>query len=359
VLLGMLVQSLAARGVLASQQQALPAGTAAAAAAGSRGHQAAACVAGLCQVVVQAICGQHQAPPQQAYARPAAGMVSDSVLGGLLSTLAVLGGPQQLAQVQQLLRVAEDHPPLAMVQALLLLQQRFGWPAVQGPAGKLVAACQADTSRLAVSLSVLRLLAAGAAAAAAPAPGSISGGAIPPLDADKENAGQLLPRQQHEQQQPQQPQAAKQQQELRERLAAQLAALLDVAIQQPDLPAAPAGQPAHRGTPVIVDAFAAVQALLPAVGLLPCRVATVAGLPLTGLADRLALLASRAMRLEGRYPPITCLAPACTQLHALLGAEAFAGMRAAYGWACLLKWHAAVGPEQDYCIPSCLCLLLA
>jgi hypothetical protein len=108
-----------------------------------------------------------------------------------------------------------------------------------------------------------------------------------------------------------------------------------------------------------VDAFAAVQALLPAVGLLPCRVATVAGLPLTGLADRLALLASRAMRLEGRYPPITCLAPACTQLHALLGAEAFAGMRAAYGWACLLKWHAAVGPEQDYCIPSCLCLLLA
>ena len=63
--------------------------------------------------------------------------------------------------------------------------------------------------------------------------------------------------------------------------------------------------------------------------LLPCRVATVAGLPLTGLADRLALLASRAMRLEGRYPPITCLAPACTQLHALLGAEAAAGK---LGW---------------------------
>jgi hypothetical protein len=192
-------------------------------------------------------------------------LVSESALAGLLSTLAVLGGPQQLAQVQQLLQVAEGHPPLAMVRALLLLQQRFGWPAVQGPAEKLVAACQADTTRLAASLSLLRLLAGGAAAPAAPTPG-ISGGAIPPLDADKENAGQLLPRQQQEQQQPQ---AAKQQQELRERLAAQLAALLDVAIQQPDLPAAAAGQPAHRGTPVIVDAFAAVQALMPTVGLLP------------------------------------------------------------------------------------------
>jgi len=108
-----------------------------------------------------------------------------------------------------------------------------------------------------------------------------------------------------------------------------------------DLMAAEAGQPPGNltagstsaqpapGTPaLVIDAFAAAHALLPAVGSLPIRTATVGGLQVSGLADRLAVLASKLLQMERRYPLAACLAPACKQLHAVLGTEAAAGEKA-------------------------------
>ncbi|KAL4443372.1 hypothetical protein ABPG75_011109 [Micractinium tetrahymenae] len=220
-----------------------------------------ACVAGLCQLVATATCALfEQQQQQQAGAGPAQRQapLQPATMAQLLAALATLGGEAQLVLAQQLLPHAMAAVDASTVQALLLLQKRFGWAAVRPAAERLVADCQADGRRLPHSMALLRKLAE-AAAGSSTSHNSSSGsareqqaGATEAVTAaGKENAGAGQPAQQEQAaaaryKQPEQQQQAQQQQqqaqqqhhqaELQAELAGLLAAALDVALLEPDIP---------------------------------------------------------------------------------------------------------------------------
>lgn len=327
-----------------------------------------ACVAGLCQLAATTACAlfeQPQPQPQQAFAGPARqpAALQPATTAQLLSALAVLGGGPQLALAQRLLPHALADVDGSTVQALLLLQRRFGWAVVRPAAQRVVADCQADSRRLPHSMALLRKLAeatAGGSAGGASGSGAATDQQAAPAVAaapGKENSsrGQQVqqgqaaaaPTKQAQQTEGQQQWQAWQEEALAE-VAGLLAAALDVALQEGDTPqqaAQLAVQPQHtwraqqaqqaRSADFVADAFRAVCALLPVVGTAPVRPAVIGGLPLTGLADRLALLATRLGQLPGRYPADACLAAACKQLHEKLGPAGAAGGHwrgGAYPW---------------------------
>lgn len=329
-------------------------------AAGAAAEQA--CVAGFCQLAVSKVCaaieeqrGQQQRAGMGPAHRQAA--LQPAAMAQLLKALAALGGGPQLALAQRLLPHAMADVDASTVQALLLLQRRFGWAAVRPAAQRIVADCQADSGRLPHSMALLRELAE--AAGESSTGGASSRGsakeqqqamptaAAPVAAPGKENAStSQQPRHEQAAAVPTNQKEQQQQAELQAELASLLAAALDVALQEADSPeqgARLAVQPPQyswqaqqtnqaqqaqrtRSAAFVADAFRAVWALLPAVGAAPVLPATVGGLPLTGLADRLALLATRLGQLHGQYPADACLAAACKQLHEKLGREAAAGV---------------------------------
>lgn len=91
-----------------------------------------------------------------------------------------------------------------------------------------------------------------------------------------------------------------------------------MALQEEDLSV---DQASHVRQPsFLVDAFAAVHALVPALFPLP-------GSAAEELAGRLARLAAWAAQQPRRYPPAACLQPACKALHALLAQRVEGGGR--------------------------------
>ena len=312
------------------------------------GSFAAACgaLAPCCALLVEAACSKFEAAgqaqqAQQAQQAPGQASVlvaapSAQDMARLLESLTLLGLPEQLQQAQRLLPHAVQRMDSQTVSAVLRLHRRFGWAAIQPAAEQLVARCESDAALLPHTLSLLRQLAEAAVGSgnggngSAPTGSAAAGGPVNHQQgqqqraaAGKENAGPAAACQQPAQEASKPSAQLTRERELQQRLAGLLAAVLDVVLREADLPAAQAT--AARQSAFLVDVFAAVHTLLPAVGLLPCRAATVGGLPLTGLADRLALLSSRVAQQEQRYPLADCLHPACKALHTLLGERAEAG----------------------------------
>lgn len=317
-------------------------------AAAAAGSFAAACgaLAPCCALLVEAACSKFEAAgqeqqAQQAQQAPGQASVlvaapSTQEVERLLESLALLGRPEQLQQAQRLLPHAVQRMNSQTVSAVLCLQRQFGWAAIQPAAEQLVARCESDAALLPHTLSLLRQLAEAAVGRAGSGNGSDPAGSLATRGAANQQQGQQQQRasgqentgpaaacQQPAEEAAKPPAQLARERELQQRLAGLLAAVLDVVLREADLPAAQAQ--VARQSACLVDAFAAVHVLLPAVGLLPCRAATIGGLPLMGLADRLALLSSRVVQQEMRYPPADCLHLACKALHTLLGERAEAG----------------------------------
>ena len=338
-------------------------------AADSSTDDAHAALAHCCGLLVDAACSKLEAG-----SAPQAETVAQ-----LLHCLASLGGQQQLQQAQRLLPHAVAQVQACTVPALLRLRRRFGWAAIRPAAEQLAARCAADSAALPPAVSLLRQLAE-AAASAGVAGGGGAGGSGGSSEQQQPQQQPPPPPQQQQQQQDspqagkenapvagqgaQPPQAAKQAEpaaceqgaagsgELPQQLAGLLAALLDVALREPDLGPHEAQGP--RQPAFLVDAFAAVHALLPAAGaaepLLPSTAAASSGgQPLQRLADRLARLAAAVAQRERRYPPAACLQPACKALHALLGQRAEAGAQCRGVWLVA----GAVDGGQAACARSC------
>ena len=252
----------------------------------------------------------------------------------LLEAAAVLRLPCLLATAQQLLRSAVSHAGQPVVGSALQVHHAYGWEAVRPAAERLVADCTgAGVTALPHALSLLRRLID--AEAGSRVPGSkVQGG--------KENCspqpqtGPNKPQQQQQQQQQQQPQ---QQQQNSAAAFVHLVALTGTLLNEV---AATAGssQVLPRGgyaAACVVDAFAAVQALMQAAtaaaacGTDPSTCA--AAHWLGSCLDRFAA-AIASEDAEQRFPPDACLARACQQLHQDWGSAA-----AACGRRCLLGWH--------------------